>query len=75
MSKIVQPGIYQHYKGPQYEVLCVAKNSKTVEDMVVYRALYGDFQLWVRSLHEFLEEVEQDGIKQPRFKWLKPGDR
>ncbi len=43
MSKIVQPGIYQHYKGPQYEVLCVAKNSETVEDMVVYRALYGDF--------------------------------
>lgn len=43
--------------------------------MVVYRALYGDFQHWVRSLREFLEEVEKDGIKQPRFKWLKSSDR
>ena len=71
MNKIVQPGVYENYKGAHYEVLFIAKNSETREDMVVYRALYGDFQLWVRSLHTFLEEIEHDGIKQTRFKFLR----
>lgn len=44
------PGIYQHYKGPKYRVFEVAKHSESEEILVVYRALYGDFGLWVRPL-------------------------
>lgn len=72
MIKTIIIGIYQHYKGQRYEVLFIAKNSETREEMVVYRALYGDFHFWVRLLDAFLEEIEYNGVKQPRFKLLQP---
>lgn len=63
-----RPGIYKHYKGQQYEVIDIAKYSETQEEMVVYKQLYGDDSLWVRPLKMFLEEVEHDGRRIPRFK-------
>lgn len=63
-------GQYKHYKGNDYEVIGLARHSETLEDLVVYRALYGDFDLWVRPLTMFLEDVEIDGVIKPRFKYL-----
>jgi hypothetical protein len=61
-------GKYKHYKSKEYEVIGVAKHSETLEELVCYRALYGDHELWVRPLKMFLENVELDGKKVPRFK-------
>lgn len=72
MEDTIQPGTYEHYKGHQYRVLGVAKHSETLEKMVVYQALYGEKGLWVRPLEMFLEEVEIDGKKMPRFKFVEP---
>lgn len=66
----LQTGLYQHYKGPQYRVLGVAKHSETEEELVVYQALYGAFGLWVRPLSMFVEQVEIDGVQQSRFTLL-----
>ena len=63
----LQPGLYQHYKGPQYRVFNVARHSETEEEVVFYQALYGDFGFWVRPLSMFLETVEVDGEQVPRF--------
>lgn len=63
-------GKYQHYKGNDYEVLGVAKHSETLEDMVVYQKLYDDHGLWVRPLAMFMEDVEIDGKKIPRFIYI-----
>jgi hypothetical protein len=60
-------GIYQHYKGQYYEVIDVAVHTETLEELVVYRALYGERGLWVRPLKMFLEDVEIDNVKIPRF--------
>ncbi|MCD6437742.1 DUF1653 domain-containing protein [Vreelandella sp. 21] len=61
------PGIYRHYKGSLYEVLGTAQHSENEEVLVVYRALYGDYGLWVRPLTMFTESVNKDGQQQPRF--------
>ncbi len=63
----ITAGKYRHYKGGEYEVFFVARHSETEEEVVVYRTLYGDFSYWVRPLAMFLENVEIDGILQPRF--------
>ncbi len=60
-------GLYRHYKGNEYEVMGRAQHAETLEEMVVYKALYGDNQLWVRPRASFLEEVEFEGVKQPRY--------
>lgn len=61
-------GIYQHYKGPRYEVYGVVRHSETEEELVLYRALYGQHGLWVRPLSMFVETVEHEGQSTPRFK-------
>ncbi|CZH13653.1 MULTISPECIES: DUF1653 domain-containing protein [Legionella] len=63
----IKKGIYRHYKGNLYEVIDIARHSESLEDMVVYRALYGDFKLWVRPLKMFLEDIEINGEIQKRF--------
>ena len=63
-------GKYRHFKGNEYEVLGLASHSETLEPMVVYRALYGDGQLWVRPLAMWTEIVERDGQTMPRFTYL-----
>lgn len=72
--KDVRPGRYQHYKGKNYKVVGVAHHSETLEELVVYRALYeteyGKNALWVRPKAMFLEEVAVDGKKVPRFKYV-----
>ena len=63
----ITAGKYRHYKGGEYEVFFVARHSETGEEMVVYRTLYDDFSYWVRPLEMFQENVEIDGVTQPRF--------
>ena len=67
---MIQPGRYRHYKGKEYEVIGVAKHSETEEDLVVYRALYGDFGLWVRPAKMFREKIEIEGKFVFRFEWI-----
>lgn len=61
-------GIYEHFRGNRYQVLAVARHSETLEELVVYKALYGAQEVWVRPLKMFLEEVLSEGKKVPRFK-------
>ncbi|MBY0385461.1 DUF1653 domain-containing protein [bacterium] len=63
-------GTYQHYKGALYKVHGVVRHSETLEELVMYEALYKNDlgQLWVRPLKMFFESVEVDGKQQPRFK-------
>lgn len=63
----IKPGRYRHFKGKEYEVLGVARHSETEEELVVYRALYGDFGLWVRPVSMWNETVERDGKTFRRF--------
>ncbi len=67
----VQPGLYQHYKGGLYQVISVATHSEDMAAMVVYRALYGNFGLWVRPASMFGQTVTlADGTNVPRFRYL-----
>lgn len=68
----IKTGLYQHYKGPYYHVVEVATHSETEEQLVVYRALYGDKGVWVRPLSMFIETVEHDATIKPRFAYLDP---
>lgn len=70
MVSSIHKGIYQHYKGNYYEVIDVARHSETLEDMVIYRRCYGDFSLWVRPLQMFLEQIEVNGEKIHRFRFI-----
>lgn len=70
MKNKIQIGVYEHYKGNRYEVIGIAKHSETLEEMVVYRALYGEGHIWVRPIAMFLEDVEVGGKKIPRFKYI-----
>ena len=63
-------GIYKHFKGNRYRVLGVAKHSETLEEFVVYQALYGDGGLWVRPKDMFFEEIERDGVRMKRFEFI-----
>ncbi len=69
MSEI-KLGKYRHFKGNEYQVIGIAKNSETLEDTVVYRALYGDGDLWVRPAYMWNETVERDGKKYKRFTFI-----
>ena len=66
----ISPGIYRHYKGRQYEVLGLAKHSETMEDMVIYKALYGEYDIWVRPLSMWENLIEVDGKMIKRFKYM-----
>lgn len=63
-------GRYRHFKGMEYELVDVVYHSETQEPMVLYRALYGERQLWVRPLAMFFETVERDGETKPRFAFV-----
>lgn len=66
----MKKGIYRHFKGNYYQLCDIAKNSETLEDMVVYRALYGNRELWVRSASMWDENVERDGKIYKRFEYV-----
>ncbi|MGV9662773.1 DUF1653 domain-containing protein [Nocardia niigatensis] len=67
MEPQIQPGVYKHYKGNLYTVFFTARNSETGEELVIYRAEYGDKQMWARPLGMFSEKVEVDGRLVERF--------
>ena len=72
----IKLGLYQHYKGKFYEVIGIARHSETLEEMVVYKALYktkfGKDSLWVRPKKMFFEKVRVDSTLVPRFKYISP---
>ena len=70
MNSEIKIGKYRHFKGNEYEVLYIAKHSETEEDMVVYRALYGDYGIWVRPASMWNETVEKDGKIHKRFEYI-----
>ena len=63
-------GKYRHFKGNEYEVMAVANHSETLEKMVVYKALYGDEEIWVRPLSMWDEEITRDGKTFKRFEYI-----
>ena len=66
----IRPGLYRHFKGNMYRVLYNAKHSETMEDMVVYQALYGEKGIWVRPRAMFCEEITRDGKTFKRFEYI-----
>ena len=66
----LKTGKYRHFKGMEYEVIGVARHSETEDPMVVYRALYGEGDLWVRPLSMWMEQVDRDDYHGPRFSYI-----
>lgn len=66
----IRPGRYRHFKGNEYEVLGTARHSETLEELVVYRALYGEGGLWVRPIAMWRETVRHEGKTLPRFAYI-----
>ncbi len=66
-----RPGVYRHFKGNEYQLLGIARHSETMEELVVYRALYGERGLWVRPAAMWSERVERDGYSGPRFTFVR----
>ena len=66
----IKMGRYRHFKGNEYELLYIAKDSETLEDMVVYKALYGEGGIWVRPLKMWNETVVRDGKEYKRFTYI-----
>jgi len=67
---MLKKGIYKHYKGNLYELVDIVNHSETLEKMVLYRALYGEKELWVRPIQMWDEEVTVDGKKVKRFEFV-----
>lgn len=66
----IKLGKYRHFKGNEYEVITIAKHSETLEEMVVYKALYGDGDIWVRPAKMWDETIERDGKTFKRFEYI-----
>lgn len=66
-------GIYQHYSGKLYQVLGISRHSETLEELVVYQALYGSYGLWVRPKAMFEEIIHNDDGAMPRFSYVSGG--
>ncbi len=63
----IKKGRYKHFKGAEYEVIDIAKHSENLEEYVVYRALYGEHDLWIRPVSMFFDIKEVNGESVPRF--------
>lgn len=71
----IKLGIYEHYKGKKYELIGLARHSETLEELIIYKALYnsedfGKDAIWARPKNMFFENVVIDGKEQPRFKLI-----
>lgn len=65
---VIATGLYQHYKGPHYQVLGTARHSETLQALVLYHPVEGDGSLWVRPWEMFTGEIEVGGVTMPRFR-------
>ena len=66
----IKTGKYRHFKGNEYKVIGIAKHSETLEPMVIYQALYGEKEFWVRPASMWNETVNKDGYTGPRFTFI-----
>lgn len=66
----IRPGRYRHFKGNEYLVLGMARHSETLEEMVVYKALYGDGAVWIRPVSIWQEPAVAGGKEVERFRWI-----
>lgn len=66
----IKLGKYRHFKGNEYEVIGIARHSENMQEMVVYRGLYGDGGLWVRPAEMWNETVTRDGVTYQRFTYI-----
>lgn len=66
----IKLGKYRHFKGNEYEVIGVARHSESMQEMVVYRALYGDGGLWVRPAEMWQDTVTSEGVTYQRFTYI-----
>ena len=66
----IKPGRYRHFKGGEYEVIGIGKHSETLEEYVLYRALYGEGGHWVRPASMWNETVKRDGKTYKRFEYI-----
>ncbi len=71
---MIEPGRYRHFKGNEYEVIAIAKHSETLEEMVVYKALYGEQGIWVRPARMWEEEITREGKTYRRFERIEAGE-
>jgi len=69
MQKI-KLGKYRHFKGGKYDVVGVAKHSETLDELVIYKPLYGEMRTWVRPIEMFFDTVEFEGKTVPRFTFM-----
>ncbi len=67
---MIKQGLYRHFKGGMYRMLYTARHSETLEEMVVYQALYGEMGIWVRPAAMWAEVVVHEGKEQPRFAYI-----
>ena len=67
---MIKTGKYRHFKGKEYELIGVAEHSETGEELVVYKALYGEGKIWVRPLAMWQERIERDGKSFLRFEYI-----
>ncbi len=70
MENEIKLGRYRHFKGNEYEVIGIAKHSETLEPMVVYKALYGNGDIWVRPYEMWNETITRDGKSFQRFTFI-----
>ncbi len=70
MMEPIRPGRYRHFKGNEYRVIGTARHSETLEELVVYQALYGEGGLWVRPASMWSEIVDRNGYHGPRFVYI-----
>ena len=66
----IKLGKYRHYKGNEYWVIGIAQHSETLEPMVVYQALYGSKEMWVRPASMWNEIVNKEDYQGPRFQYI-----
>jgi hypothetical protein len=69
-NNFIKLGKYRHFKGKEYEVIGIAKHSETLEEFVVYKALYGAGELWIRPVKNFLEKTKVAEKEIPRFEYF-----
>lgn len=71
MTEVIKNGIYRHFKGNEYQVLDIGYDCETTEEVVIYKALYGDGKIWVRAKKDFCATVCRDGKTFERFTFIK----